>query len=49
MWYVIERDGERQVVYVLGDSDPLNGRSSWNLRAGPFESVEEANRWVSLN
>lgn len=49
MWYVIERDDERKPVFVLGDNDPLNGRGNWNLRAGPFESLEEANRWAGMN
>lgn len=41
-YYVIERDGVRQVICVWPGNDPLHGRGKWNLVAGPFNTAYEA-------
>ena len=38
--YLLERDGETQIVAICEGNDPLYGRGSWNLQAGPYTSVE---------
>lgn len=42
-YYILEKDGELQVVSVTEGSDPLYGYGSWNLYSPkPFSSWSEA-------
>jgi hypothetical protein len=41
-YYLLERNGEFMVVTVPPGFDPLYGYGSWNLAAGPFATVEQA-------
>ena len=44
-YYVIERDGDtHQVITVTIGNDPLHGRGTWNYAAGPFKTIEEADK-----
>jgi hypothetical protein len=47
-YYVIERNGQFDVIGVTPGSDPLYGRGSWNLYAGPFATYEQAERLAGL-
>lgn len=41
-YWILKRDDEYKVVSTVGDQNPLYGEGSWNLYAGPFSSIEEA-------
>ena len=41
-YYVLTRNDDYLVNSVVLGTDPLYGYGSWNLFAGPFDSIEEA-------
>lgn len=48
MWYILRRDADYQLIYVVGDNDPLYGYGSWDLYDGPFAEFEEADRVLRM-
>lgn len=41
-YYVMERNEEKTIVCIPAGNDPLYGMGSWNVIAGPFATVEQA-------
>lgn len=46
MWYILVRDGAYWIDYVNGN-DPLYGRGSWGIAAGPFDTFQKADNYYA--
>ena len=46
-YYVLDRDGEYQIIMILPGSNPLHGYGSWNLYSGPFMTWDDAEQSIS--
>ena len=45
-WYILKRNNERLVVNGIKGFDPLYGNGSWDLDSGPFNSYEDAIKFL---